>query len=137
MKNILKITTAILVTLVLSSFQTTPNENTDSVSPWDKLGVRKVSKGADHDVLMVTAREGSFRKLKFKVTNSRVYVHTVKVVFGNGSHELITVNKNFHPGDTSILDLPGGNRIIHKIVFNYHTKFFALGKAKIHVWGKH
>ena len=141
MKNTLKTSLLLVLSFVLFSFQSsiTFNQSEDfSVpKPWVKLGTKKVSKGADHDVMMVTAREGKFQKLKLKVTHSRVHINTIKVVYGNGTSNLVVVDRNFQPGDTKIVDLPGNKRIIKKIVFNYHTKFFALGKARIHVLGKH
>ncbi len=137
MKNTLKITVLAAISLLLFSFQPleTKVESTKG-KKWIKLGTKKVSKGADHDVMMVTAAEGRFRKLKIKVTNSRVHINTIKIVYGNGTSELFGINRNFQPGDFKVYDLPGNKRIIKKIVFNYHTKFFALGKARIHVFGK-
>ncbi len=138
-KKILSISIA-LVSFLFFSFQSLSSASVTTHAPtkkWVKLGVRKVSKGADHDVLMVTGRKGAFRKLKFRVTNSPVHVQNVKIVYANGSTENHIVNKRFNVGEMAIIDLKGNRRIIKKIVFNYHTKFFALGKARIHVFGKH
>ncbi len=139
MKTILKSSLVLFSTLLFCSFQA-PEISTQQdyiIGNWDKLGTRKVSKGADRDVMVVTARQGRFKKLKIKVTDSRVHIQTIKVVYGNGNSNLVVIDKNFKPGDSKIVDLPGKKRIIKKIIFNYHTKFFALGKAKIHVFGKH
>ena len=138
-KQITKIS-LVLLSFFFLSFQSLTTESVlkkQYPRKWVKLGVRKVSKGADHDVLMVTGRKGAFHKLKFKVTNSPVYVRNVRIVYANGTSENHLANKHFGVGDIVIIDLKGRRRIIKKIIFNYHTNFFALGKARIHVFGMH
>lgn len=126
------------ILLSLYAFTTAPvhQDRTESRKRWVELGTRKVSKNADRDVLLVTARKGFFTKLRIKVTDSPVWVHRVRIIFGNGSEKVIEVDKNFRPGDVAVIDLPGNRRIIKKIIFRYHTKFHAIGKGKIHVWGR-
>ena len=51
---------------------------------WEKLGSRKVNMGADHDEILVTAFEGFFTKIKFKVLDAPILLRSVKIVFGNG-----------------------------------------------------
>ena len=51
---------------------------------WEKLGSRKVNMGADHDEILVTAYEGLFTKIKFKVLDAPILLRNVKIVFGNG-----------------------------------------------------
>ncbi len=109
-----------------------------NVGKWEKLGTKTVNMKLDHDELMVTAKDGAFTAVKFKVLSAPVKVISVKVVFGNGQTEFFKVNKQFAPGTESrILDLPGNKRIIKKIVFNYITKPNPKGKAIITVWGRH
>ena len=130
----------VLLSFLFFSFHSLTNNTISLGTPpgkWVNLGIRKVSKGADHDVLLVTARKGAFRKLKFKVTNSPVHVNNVRIVYANGSSENHLTNKRFGVGDVVIIDLKGNRRIIKKIIFNYHTTFYAIGKARIHVFGKH
>jgi hypothetical protein len=105
---------------------------------WDKLGSRMVSKGADHDIIEMNKRDGHYTKLKFKVEKSRVHIDNIKVVFQNGEVEIIRIDRNFGVGEWSnAIDLVGNKRFIDNIVFNYHTKFFADGRGKIIVFGKH
>ncbi len=104
---------------------------------WVKLGERRVSKIADHDVIMVTAMKGTFRKLRLKITRSPIHVTNIKVVYANGTSENHVINKRINKGRFSrVLDLKGNKRIIKKIVFNYRTKLLARGKAKITVYGR-
>lgn len=141
MKKLFKTTSLLFLSVLLFSFQSIDESTiTESFPPgkWVKLGMRKVSKGADHDVLMVTANKGRFTKLKFKVTHSPVHISNIRIVFANGESQNFIINKNFPKGVSSrAIDLEGNKRIINKIVFNYHTKFYAKGKARIHVYGKH
>lgn len=105
---------------------------------WEKLGTKTVNMKLDHDELMVTAKDGFFTSLKFKVMSAPVKVISIKIVFGNGQTEFFKVNKQFAPGtESSVLDLPGNKRIIKKIVFNYVTKPNPKGKAQITVLGRH
>jgi hypothetical protein len=104
---------------------------------WEELGSRIITKGADHDVIEMNRRDGLFTKLKFRIVKSRVHVDNIKVVFQNGDIENIRIDRNFSVGEwSSVIDLVGNKRFIDKIVFNYHTKFFADGKGKIIVFGK-
>jgi hypothetical protein len=104
---------------------------------WDQLGSRLVSKGADHDVIELNKRDGLYTKLKFKVAKSRVHIDNIKVVFQNGDVENVRIDRNFNVGEwSSVIDLVGNKRFIDKIIFNYHTKFFADGRGKIIVFGK-
>jgi len=140
MKTLFKTTTIILVTFIFFSFQSVDEKKTSKNTlrrGWVKLGKRKVSKGADHDVLMVTRSKGKFRKLKFKITHSPVHISNIRIVFADGSSQNVAINKNFGKGSVHVVDLKGKRRIIKKIVFNYHTKFLARGKARIHVFGRH
>ena len=105
---------------------------------WQKLGMRTVDMKADHDVIMVTAHEGFFTKLKFKVLKAPLFVKNVRVIFGNGTDKNIVFNKRFAQGtETRVIDLPGNKRIIKKIKLNYKTPPAGHGKAIVVAWGRH
>ncbi len=141
MKTLLRTASILLIAFIFFSFQSlVPPKSTENtpVRGWVKLGKRTVSKGSDHDVLMVTRNKGKFRKLLFKVTRSPVHIRNIKVIFADGSSQNVVINRNLKKGSTTrIIDLQGRRRIIKKIVFNYHTRFVARGKARIHVFGMH
>jgi len=136
MKNFLKLPVLLLVIFLMSSFQSVETKSNYKLKKWVKLGTLKVSKGADHDVLPVNIRKGKFRKLKIIVSHSPVFIHNIKVVYGNGTVENIRINKKFKPSDALVIDLKGNKRFINKIIFNYHTHFKVLGKGRIKVYGK-
>lgn len=105
---------------------------------WEKLGERKVNYGLDRDEIIVTASEGRFTALKFKVEKGGINLHKVVVHFGNGSTEELELRNEIPGGGESrVLDLPGNKRIIQKVVFWYDTKNFANQKAHLELWGRH
>lgn len=105
---------------------------------WEKLGTRKVNLRVDHDEILVTARDGLFTKLKFVVRKAPIFVHNVRIVFGNGEDKNIVVNKRIAPGTESrVIDLPGNKRIIRKVVLNYKSVPTGLGRATVVLWGRH
>lgn len=105
---------------------------------WEKLGSRKVNMGADHDVILVTAFEGFFTKIKFKVLDAPILLRSVKIVFGNGESRSFKLNKKFTAGmESRVIALPGNKRIIRKIVMNYTAVAKHKGRATFVVWGKH
>ena len=105
---------------------------------WEKLGSRKVNMGADHDEILVTAYEGFFTKIKFKVLDAPILLRNLKIVFGNGESRNVKVNKKFTAGmESRVIDLPENKRIIKKIVLNYTAVAKHKGKATFVVWGRH
>jgi hypothetical protein len=94
--------------------------------------------GADHDEILVTAFEGFFTKIKFKVLDAPILLRSIKIVFGNGEAKRVRVNKKFTAGmESRVIDLPGNKRIIKKIVLNYTAVAKYKGKATFVVWGRH
>jgi len=142
MKHIIKVITVIALIGGLSSFSSSMEiKNVEQVGQavkWEKLGSRKVNMGADHDEILVTAFEGFFTKLKFKVLDAPILVRNIKVVFGNGESRNFKINKKFPAGAMSrVLDLPGNKRIIKKIVMNYTSVAKHKGRATVVVMGRH
>ena len=106
--------------------------------PWELLGKRKVNYGLDRDEIMVTAREGGFTKLKLRVLKSPINLHRFVVHYGNGSKQEVAVRKKIPAGgETRVIDLKGGKRVIRKIVFWYDTKGLQKKRATVAVWGRH
>ena len=133
MKKSIKTLLFACLSIAFLSFVAAPNNGT-----WVKLGSKKVNMHADHDEIIVTATEGTFTKLKFKVIKAPLTVHNVRVVFGNGESKNIVFNKKFPAGsETRVIDLPGNKRVIKKIKMNYKTPKNANGRAIVLVFGKH
>jgi len=109
-----------------------------SIAPakWQKLGTRTVNFGIDKDVIPVGIKDGRFSKLKVEVSGA-LNMHKMKVHYGNGSSELITLKHNFVKGSgTRTIDLNGNKRIITKVEFWYDTKNIAKRKAVVRLFGR-
>ena len=105
---------------------------------WENLGSKTVNMKADTDHLLVTAYEGAFTKVKFKVAKAPIHVKSIKIVFANGESQKFIIDKNFPKGtESKVFDLPGNKRIIQKIKFEYKTIDNGNGKAVVTAWGKH
>ena len=105
---------SVLVFLMCLSalFAQTPN--------WKLLGAREVKFRTERDVIVVGADEGVYKKIKLTVHKSGVNFKDMKVYFANGDVFDVKI-RNFIPagGETRVIDLPGNNRIITKVVFWY------------------
>lgn len=103
---------------------------------WELLGAKKINKSYDRDVISVTATEGTFNALKFKVKYRPVTIYDMKVHYGNGTVENIKIRYHVPAGGESrIIDLRGGKRIIQKVVFRYETRTFHGKRAEIRLFG--
>ena len=87
---------------------------------WKLLGTRVVKFRTERDVIVVGADEGVYKKIKLTVHKSGVNFKDMKVYFANGDVFDVKI-RNFIPagGETRVIDLPGNNRIITKVVFWY------------------
>ena len=105
--------------------------------PWKKLGKKNVTYKMDKDVLRVGANDGTFTKLKIKVTGGSLNMHKMVVEYGNGAKDNIALTHNFKRGASSrVIDLNGGKRVIKDITFWYDTKNNSNQRATVHVFGR-
>ena len=104
---------------------------------WKKLGARNVKHRTERDVILVGAKEGTFKAIKLTVNKSGIHMLDMKVHFMNG--DVIDVEiRNFIPagGETRVIDLPGVNRRIEKVTFWYQSLKKRDKEARIRLWGK-
>jgi len=129
MKKLITISLLLVSFILLTSFTPPPK--------WEHLGTRKITHVVDHDVIMVTAAEGVFTKLKFKVFKSPVHMMDMKVFFRNGQVQDIQLRQLIPAGGESrVIDLAGNKRFIKKVTFFYKTK--GMGpQATIKLFGRH
>ena len=105
---------------------------------WELLGKRVVNFSTDRDVIAVTAREGSFKALQLKVKGAPIDLTRMVVHFANGEEQVLQVRRVIPAGGQSpILDLPGNNRVITKVVLVYDTRNRARRRATVELWGRH
>ena len=132
-KFITAISSALLVAALIipfSSFDTVPHD-------WEKLGERKVNFTVDRDEIAVGKYEGFFDALQIKVKKGPINMHKMVVHFHNGTTKDIPLKNKFAAGGESrVIDLPGNNRVIDKVVFWYDTKNYSDSKAVVELWGR-
>lgn len=104
---------------------------------WERIGVRKVSYGVEKDVIVVTSKKGRFTKLQLKVKDAPVNFRDMKVFFGNGNVQDVSLRNTIPAGGESrVIDLDGGERTIVKIEFIYDTKNNAKKRGTVVVLAK-
>ena len=97
-------------------------EKPAAAGEWVTLGSRKVGWLVDRDEIAVTAKEGTFTKLRFHTAGNKIHLLRVRVVYGNGADTELNPNVMIAAGSISpALDLPGNKRIVKKVVFWYKT----------------
>jgi hypothetical protein len=125
-----------LITTPLFSF--TSFSHVPAPPKWEKLGERKINFALDRDEMPVGSFEGFFDALQVKVRFGSINMYKMVVYFGNGETKEIELRDNFTAGSSSrVIDLPGNNRIITKVVFWYDTKNRSRVRARIELWGRH
>lgn len=104
---------------------------------WDHLGSRTVDFSVDRDAIPVTIREGTFRKIKLRVRRSAVTLRDVKIHYRNGDVQDVKIRRHIPAGgETRVIDLYGGDRVIQKVVFWYNTKPGRHRRATVELWGR-
>lgn len=102
---------------------------------WELLGERTVTDALDHDTIVVTAVQGSFRRLQFKVFERAVQFHKVIVHFANGEDQELVLRDRIPAGGKSRpIDVAGGDRVIRSIELSYDAQSLG-GKAVVRVFG--
>ena len=85
---------------------------------WVKLGERTVNHAVDRDEIRVTSKKGKFKRIRLKVKRRKVTFRDLKVHFGNGGVQDITLRRQIPAGgETRAIDLKGEKRVIRKVVF--------------------
>ena len=125
---------------LLSAFSFALSACASSVTPapgdWIRLGSKKVNFRLDRDEILVTARDGKFRKIRLEVSGASVNFHDITIVFGDGSRQKVNVRKTIHEGQsTRVIDLKGGRRVIRKVIFVYDTRNNENRKGKVTLYG--
>ncbi len=134
----LKFVTVFLILIIGISSFTPQHQRRKNVQAWEHLGTRKVDFGLEKDVIVVTAAEGRFSKLRFNVTEGNLTMHRMVVVYGNGTRDELPVKHNFSKGSgTRVIDLQGNKRVVKKVIFWYDTKNASSRKATLRLYGKH
>ena len=104
---------------------------------WEKLGSKVVNMAADHDEILVTAKDGLFTKVKLRIMKAPIHLKNINIVFGNGENKNINFDKNFSAGSsTRVIDLIGNKRIIKKVKLNYKSVPEVNSRAVVTLFGR-
>jgi hypothetical protein len=106
---------------------------------WVLLGERVVTDKTDRDTIRVTSGRGSFTALKFEVRRRGVDFHRVVIHFANGEDQRLELRNSIPAGGESrVIDIDGGSRIITSIDFWYDAKSLGRGgSATVRSLGRH
>ncbi len=101
---------------------------------WRKLGDRWVDGAHDRDVIVVGAREGSYRRILIVVEHSPLEMYDLTVNFTDGSRYSPATRHVFGANTRShVIDLPGARRSIRSVEFAYGN-LPGQGRAHAEVW---
>jgi hypothetical protein len=140
MKRKIQTWTGVLFILMgLLSFTMEAKSKMSAQQNWEMLGRKVADFKADRDVIRVTAKEGVYTKVKFRVLKAPLHVIDMKIHFRNGDVKDVPLKKLFAAGNSSrVIDLPGNKRIIQKVSFKYKSvPGNGKGRAVIVLSGRH
>lgn len=105
---------------------------------WELLGERSVTDGLDHDLIPVTAAQGTFRALKLRVEDHGVQFRDVKVHFAHGPAQDVAIRKVIPAGGESrVIDIRGrGDRVVKSVELWYDAQALAGRRATVKLYGK-
>jgi hypothetical protein len=104
---------------------------------WELIGERIVSDRVDHDTIVVTRAEGTFRALQVRVLQRPVQFRSMKVHFANGDVQNVELRDVIRAGGKSrVIDVEGRDRAIKSIEFVYDAQALGGRTAKVRVFGK-
>ena len=110
---------------------------TVSAQSWTELGSAKVHGHTDHDEIWVTNSRRDFKAIKLFVKNEGIDFDRVVVHFGNGGQEVMNIKNFIHAGgETRVMDLAGGDRVIKKVDFYYKSNAMTSTKARVVLYGR-
>jgi hypothetical protein len=112
------------------------DQRVEDNSGWEKLGERVVQGRAEKDTIVVTAREGTFTRIKIVAEHSSLELWDLEVTFGDGDTFSPNTRLVFAKNHGSrVIDLPGGQRVIRKVEFRYGN-LPGGGRAQLELWAK-
>ncbi len=108
----------------------------EAMTGWTRLGERWVQHGADHDTIVVGARDGAFRQVAVRVEHSSLQVFDITITFGDGTTFSPPTRLIFTPETaTRTIDLPGDARFIRRVDFRY-ANLPGGGRAQVELWAR-
>ena len=88
---------------------------------WHKIGETTVDFKKEKEEVMIMGAN-RFASIKFKVANAPIDITSVEIFYESGDNQMTNLNCSVKaPGESSIVNLNGGERTLKKIVFVYKT----------------
>jgi hypothetical protein len=108
----------------------------EAAPTWHFLGRRRVNFLADHDKVGVSGNR-MYRRILIRATGNGVFMHRLRVVYGNGADDIIPVKYHFKQGEHSrVIDLRGGKRFIRAVHFFYSKPLNFKGASYVNLYGR-
>jgi hypothetical protein len=105
---------------------------------WVTLGTVRANLTLDRDTILVGPSRGTFRTLRFHVTNRPIHLFDIRVTFGSGASQVYNYNRHINAGAWSVpLDLAGDHRVISQIDIVYRKDLSWPGDARLTIQGHH
>ena len=103
---------------------------------WHRIGRTVVDFKKDRDEIVVLGAD-RFAAIKFRVRKAPIYLMDLEVYYESGDVQKINVNMPIKSqGESTVIDLNGGERNLKKIVFIYKTLPNRRdARGHIEVWG--
>lgn len=103
---------------------------------WRLLGTKKVSHATEKDVVEVGQQDGKYKSIRIDVTEGKVELFDIRVVFANGEDFSPTTRLVFQEGERSrVIDMPGDARAIRRVEFAYRN-LEPRGQAVVNLYGR-
>ena len=103
---------------------------------WHKIGETTVDfKKEKEEIIVMGANR--FASIKFKVANAPIDITSVEIFYESGDNQMTNLNCSVKaPGESSLVNLNGGERSVKKIVFVYKTPPNNKDvKSHVEIWG--
>ncbi|HXU26738.1 MAG TPA: hypothetical protein VN698_05855 [Bacteroidia bacterium] len=103
---------------------------------WHKIGETTVDFKTEKEEVMVMGAN-RFASIKFKVANAPIDIISTEIYYESGDNQMVNLNYSIKaPGESSIVNLNGGERNLKKIVFVYKTPpNYKDAKSHVEIWG--
>src|SRR3954467_6180238 len=121
-----------LLAMALFLLTILPASTAAQAQQWVQLGCRDVDLNVERDVIPVGVRDGRFTAIRLRAAGNAVQVLDLKVIYGNGERDDISVRARIREGGASgPLDLNGRDRAIERIEMIYARVPNFRGRARM------
>ncbi len=100
---------------------------------WEQIGGAEIGNRLESVEIEVGRREGRFKAIGFTVRGNDVRIEDIKVYYGGGVVETLSVRDVVRDGTRSApIDLPGREQFIHRLVVSYRS----MGPVRLEFYGE-